>query len=240
MFTQMKKSRSSKPSGGLQAGKTAYEEIVTRQDRKLRTRDSLMDAALTLMSQGRGFGSLSLREITREAGVVPTAFYRHFRDMDELGLALVEGSGLTLRRLLREARKLGVPSKDIIRSSVTIYKSYVEENPRYFLVASRERLTGSPLMRYAIRTEVNHFINEMAQDLRDLRLIPHLSMESLRMICGLVVITMLNAASDILDLPAGQPQAEQELVDNFVRQLTLIFLGAGQWRDPSGPAADAR
>lgn len=217
-------------------GKGTQDELVSRQDRKLRTRDSLMDAALTLMSQGRGFGSLSLREITREAGVVPTAFYRHFRDMDELGLALVEGSGLTLRRLLREARKLGVPSKDIIRSSVTIYKKYVEENPRYFLVAARERLTGSPLMRYAIRTEVNHFINEMAQDLRDLQLIPHLSMESLRMICGLVVITMLNAASDILDLPPGQPQAEQELLDNFVRQMTLIFLGAGQWREnnPTG------
>lgn len=227
----MKKSKAKPARDSLESGKGAYEEQLTRQDRKLRTRDSLMDAALTLMSQGRGFGSLSLREITREAGVVPTAFYRHFRDMDELGLALVEGSGVTLRRLLREARKHGVPSTDIIRSSVHIYKSYVEQNPRYFLVAARERLTGSSLMRYAIRTEVNHFINEMAQDLRDLQMIPHLSMESLRMICGLVVITMLNAASDILDLPPGQPQAEQELLDNFVRQLTLIFLGAGQWRE---------
>ena len=227
----MKHSKRNRGRDGLESGKAAYEDLVSRQDRKQRTRDSLMDAALTLMSQGRGFGSLSLREITREAGVVPTAFYRHFRDMDELGLALVESSGLTLRRLLREARKAGVPSTDIIRSSVAIYKRYVEENPRYFLVSSRERLTGSPLMRYAIRTEVNHFINEMAQDLRDLRLIPGLSMESLRMICGMVVNTMLNAASDILDLPAGQPQAEQELVDNFVRQMTLIFLGAGQWRE---------
>jgi TetR/AcrR family transcriptional regulator, fatty acid biosynthesis regulator len=234
----MKKSKSRRDRAGVEAGKVTYEELVSRQDRKLRTRDSLMDAALTLMSQGRSFGSLSLREITREAGVVPTAFYRHFRDMDELGLALVEGSGLILRRLLREARKHGVPSTEIIRSSVTIYKKYVEENPRYFLVAARERLTGSPLMRYAIRTEVNHFINEMAQDLRDLRLIPQLSMESLRMICGLVVITMLNAASDILDLPPGQPQAEQELVDNFVRQLTLIFLGAGAWREPSPRPAE--
>jgi AcrR family transcriptional regulator len=176
--------------------------------------------------------------------VVPTAFYRHFRDMDELGLALVESSGLTLRRLLREARKAGVPTTDIIRSSVRIYKEYVESNPRYFLVAARERSTGSALMRYAIRAEISHFVNEMAQDLRDLRLMPQHSMESLRMICGLVVNTMLNAASDILDLPPGQPQAEQELLDNFVRQLTLIFLGAAQWRDkhpsPPEPARNLR
>jgi AcrR family transcriptional regulator len=227
----MGRHRQRKDRNSLEAGQATYDDLLTRQDRKQRTRDSLMDAALTLMSQGRPFGSLSLREITREAGVVPTAFYRHFRDMDELGLALVEGCGLTLRRLLREARQAGVPTTDIIRSSVAIYQRYVEENPRYFLVAARERSTGAPLMRYAIRTEINHFTNEMAQDLRDLRLLPQLSMESLRMICGLVVNIMLNAASDILDLPSGQPQAEQELVDNFVRQLTLIFLGAGQWRE---------
>jgi hypothetical protein len=42
---------------------------------------------------------------------------------------------------------------------------------------------------------------------------------------------MLNAASDILDLPKGQPQQEQELVENFVRQLRVIFLGARHWKD---------
>ena len=35
--------------------------------------------------------------------VVPTAFYRHFASMDELGLALVEESFRTLRTMLREA-----------------------------------------------------------------------------------------------------------------------------------------
>lgn len=214
-------------------GKAAYEELISRQDRKQRTRETLIDAALTLMSRGSSFTSLSLREIAREAGVVPTAFYRHFRDMDELGLALVEGCGLTLRRLLREVRIMGVPTKDIIRTSLQVYKAYVEKHPRYFLVAARERSTGSPLMRYAIRTEISHFVNEMAQDLRDLRLMPGQSMESLRMICGLVVNTMLNAASDILDLPAGQQQAEQELLENFVRQVRLIFLGAAVWREKS-------
>jgi hypothetical protein len=42
---------------------------------------------------------------------------------------------------------------------------------------------------------------------------------------------MLNAASDILDLPPGQPKREGELVDNFVRQLRVVFLGAARWRE---------
>ncbi len=205
--------------------------LMTRAERKQRTRNHLLDAALRLMSEGRSFTSLGLREITREAGVVPTSFYRHFRDMDELGLALVEETGITLRRLLREARKAGVPPMHIIRHSVQIYETFVAEHRLHIMFMAGERWGGSPLIRRAIRYEVQHFATEMSQDLRELNLLPGLSMPTLQMICGLVVNTMLNAASDILDLPAGQPQVKQELVENFVRQMRVIFLGAAQWRD---------
>ncbi|MDE0854172.1 MAG: HTH-type transcriptional repressor FabR [Nevskia sp.] len=207
------------------------EEAGARGSRKQRTRDALLEAALRLMREGRSFTGLSLREVTREAGVVPTAFYRHFRGMDELGLALVEEGGVTLRRLLREARRTDVQFTDMIRGSVLIYKRYVEDNRLQFLFVAGERAGGSPLIREAIRREVTHFTNEMAQDLRGLNALPGLSTPTLQMICGLVVNCMLNAAIDILDLPPGQPQQEQELVDNFVRQLRLIFLGARQWKE---------
>ena len=69
---------------------------LTRQDRKDQTRKNLAQAALALMGEGRSFTSLGIREITREAGMVPNAFYRHFRNTDELGLALVEEVGVTV------------------------------------------------------------------------------------------------------------------------------------------------
>lgn len=56
----------------------------------------------------------------------------------------------------------------------------------------------------------------------------------LQMVCGLIVMTMLVAATDILDLPPGQPLLEQEMEDNFVRQLQIILLGAGQWKEKAG------
>jgi TetR/AcrR family transcriptional regulator, fatty acid biosynthesis regulator len=208
-----------------------------RSPRKQRTREALLEAALHLLKQGRSFNGLSLREVTREAGVVPTAFYRHFHSMDELGLALVEEGGLTLRRMLREARRHGVPLQDIIRSSVLIYKRYVEDNRLQFRFVAGERGGGVPAIRDAIRREVSHFTNEMAQDLRALDALPGLSTATLQMICGLVVNTMLNAAVDILDLPPGRPELERELVDNFVRQLRVVFLGARQWKEK--PAANS-
>lgn len=207
------------------------EAPATRIERKERTRQRLIDGALALIGQGRSFTSLSLREIAREAGVVPAAFYRHFRDLDELGLALVEMGGVTLRRLLREARRDGIPPTDMLRGSVRIYKRFVEERSLVFRFIAGERGGGSRTLRHAIRSEESHFASEMAQDLRALGTLPDLSAAALQMICGLVVTTMLNAASDIIDLPKSQPKQEQELVDNFVRQLRLIFLGARHWRD---------
>lgn len=205
--------------------------LATRAERKERTRQTLMDAALALMGQGRSFTSLGLREITREAGVVPTSFYRHFRDMDELGLALVEEGSRTLRELLRNARQGGVPIEDIIRTSVRIYRQFVEVHRLHFLFIAGERNGGSPVIRAAIRREVARFTAEMAQDMRALGFRPDLPTATLEMVCGLVVTTMLNAATDILDLPANQPRVEQEMVENFVRQLRLVFLGASQWRE---------
>ena len=54
------------------------------------TRRSLIVAAFDQLSAERSFSNLSLREVAREAGIAPTSFYRHFRDMEELGLTLVD------------------------------------------------------------------------------------------------------------------------------------------------------
>ena len=219
------------------SGRSNQPELATRDERKLRTRGSLLDAALTLMNQGRSFTSLGLREITREAGVVPTSFYRHFRDMDELGLALVDDGGATLRQLLREARKEVAPVSDIIRRSVHIYKEFLLERHMHFMFIAGERSGGSPVIRSAIRNQMNLFVLEMSQDLRRLNFLPHLSTATLQLLCGLVVNTMLNAASDILDMPPDEPEQEQALMENFVRQLRMIFLGAMNWKEPVKKAA---
>ncbi|TXH05631.1 MAG: HTH-type transcriptional repressor FabR [Nevskiaceae bacterium] len=226
----------SKPSPRGASIDDGATEFATRDERKQRTRASLLDAALKLMAEGRSFTSLGLREITREAGVVPTSFYRHFRDMDELGLALVDEGGATLRQLLREARKDVAPVNDIIRRSVRSYLQFLKARQMHFMFIAGERSGGSPVIRSAIRNQVNLFVLEMSQDLRRLNFLPNLSTATLQLLCGLVVNTMLNAASDILDMPQDEPALEQALVDNFVRQLRMIFLGAMNWKEPAPKA----
>jgi AcrR family transcriptional regulator len=209
------------------------KDKLSRTERKDLTRNSLLQAALALMGEGRSFTSLGIREIAREAAMVPNAFYRHFRNTDELGLELVEETGVTLRRLLREARQSAVAEVDMVRRSVTVYHQYVIENRLLFLFVSSERSGGSRILRMAIRNEVTHFTNEMAQDFRRLGVYKELSTASLQMVCGLIVTTMLAAAPEILDLPAQQPLLEGEMMENFVRQLQVVLLGAACWKDKS-------
>ena len=207
---------------------------LSRTERKDLTRASLLQAALDLMGEGRSFTSLGIREIARESGMVPNAFYRHFRNTDELGLALVEEVGISLRRLLREARQGGVAPSDRVRASVDAYCDYVMQNRLLFLFISSERGGGSRILRLAIRNEVRHFTNEMAQDFRGIGAYSEMPTATLQMVCGLIVNTMLAAAPEILDLPPDQPLLEAEMTDAFVQQLQIVLLGAGVWRVSSG------
>src|SRR6185295_12255977 len=59
-----------------------------KREEKDRTREELQRAALRL-GAAHGFASLGLREVAREAAIAPTSFYRHFEDMEALGLSLI-------------------------------------------------------------------------------------------------------------------------------------------------------
>ncbi len=209
--------------------------MSVREERKQLTRRALLDAAMDLTADGRGFSSVSLREITREAGVVPTAFYRHFRNLDELGLALVDEVGHRLRQIMREARITAAGAGDIaIRSSVRGYVHYVRTNRRSFSFIVRERLGGPPVVRDAVAREVRYFVGELASDLRLFKPLANMPSADLDMIAHLVVHTVFYLAADILELPEAKTQQEEELILRTVKQLRLIFLGARQWKSDRG------
>lgn len=205
--------------------------VASRGERKQRTRAKLLQATLDLMGAGRSFASLSLREITRAAGVVPASFYRHFADLNALALALVVEASSTLRQMLREARMTGLEPTRMVRSSVEIYQRHVAAHPLQFLFIASERGGGSALIRHAIRAEERLFVVEMAQDLRQLGLFRDLNEAMLRLMCSLVVTTMMNAATDVLDLRERPASETVALIDDFVRQLRMVFLGAKLWRE---------
>src|ERR1041384_5200271 len=89
----------------------------SRVERKERTRRAILDAALRLCEES-SLIALSLRQVAKEVGIVPTAFYRHFDSIESLGLALVDESFVSLRAMLRDVRRGAPAHADIVDRAV--------------------------------------------------------------------------------------------------------------------------
>jgi AcrR family transcriptional regulator len=207
---------------------------VPRATRKLQTRQALLDAALRLIEQ-HTLSSISLREVTRAAGIVPAAFYRHFPDMDSLGVALVEESLEPLRVALRSVRAGLTDSDEIIEGSVRVLADQVRQHPDLFRFLARERHGGVRRVREAIRDQLQRFADELARDLvasdigAALRLREWLPVD-VHMFTGLVVNQMVLTAAVLLEPPEGRP-ADQAVLEVATTQLRLVVLGAAHWLD---------
>jgi AcrR family transcriptional regulator len=217
---------------------TRTPEGATRQERKQLTRQALLDAALELLEE-QSFSSLSLRQVTRAAGIVPTAFYRHFDDMEELGLVLIDESFRTLRTMIRSARSDRRTSGGVIRDSVELLVGYVHEHDTHFRFIARERFGGVAVLRQAIRVEIRLFASDLATDLARFPYLERWSTEDLQLLAGLMVNAMVSTAEAILDAPANNPGAEAEITATARRQLQMIMLGIPRWRSAPASASAA-
>ena len=134
-----------------------------RAIQKEKTRRALVDAAFNQLTADKSFSNLSLREVAREAGIAPTSFYRHFKDMDELGLAMVDESGLILRQLMRQARKRLEKGGSVVVISVDTFFEFIEDRPSMFRLLLRESSGTSLAFRTAASREIQHFVAELAE-----------------------------------------------------------------------------
>jgi AcrR family transcriptional regulator len=203
-------------------------ERRTQAERREHTRQSLLDAALAQIDAGISFDALSLRSVARAAGVVPTAFYRYFASMDELGLALVEESFRTLRAMLREAREAGLPPEHIIRTSVTVLVDHVQANRLHFTFVARVRSSANGVLRHAVRTEIRLVTSELATDLARFPVLREWTTEDLQMLAGVLVNTMIAIVEAILE--RGDSEPLEEIARIAEKQLRLPLLAVPYWR----------
>jgi AcrR family transcriptional regulator len=203
--------------------------LESRSERKERTRQKLLEVTLKFI-ESRSLASISLREVAREAGIVPTAFYRHFDSMDALGVELVDESMRPLRQLIRDARRGRKSNVDIIQTTVAILARQVRENTAEFRFLSRERYGGVTAVRHAIATQLHLFTNELTIDLARLVDGDNWSTDDLEMAADLMVTTMLATVLDLLEVDQRHPEDEKVVLDRATRQLRLIALGTASWR----------
>ena len=202
---------------------------MSRGEKKLQTRKSLMNSALSLVGQGENFANISLREVAKGAGVVPTSFYRHFRDMEELGLNLVDELGMILRKLMRATRQRNGFSEKMTRSSVEVYSDYVLQHRNYFYFMCQCRGGGTPALRDALRNELKFFANELAVDLSKTANTQSIANDDLNVACQLLVETVFDSTVDLLDLANANESYREDFNAQLIKKLRFIWLGLKQW-----------
>jgi len=200
---------------------------VSRAQQKEKTRRAIIDAAFAQLSPDKGFSSLSLREVAREASIAPTSFYRHFADMDELGLTLVDEAGLMLRQLLRQARNRIEKNGSVIRTSIETFMEFVVGNSNVFRLLLRERSGTSAAFRRAVAREIQHFCAELADYLRKETACPD---EYAQMQAEAMVTLVFHAGADALD---ASPETRVQITLRTILQLRWLAHGAaGYGRRP--------
>ncbi|MFI6443725.1 TetR family transcriptional regulator [Kitasatospora sp. NPDC050543] len=204
--------------------------VGVRQAQKQQSRRALMDAGLRLL-EDQNLTSLGVREVTRAAGMSPAGFYRHFRDMADLGVALVEESLANVHVLVRAVLAGQGDAEQLIDRTVEVIAQHVREHRAHVRFLARERHGGVRQVREAIAAELDRFAYEVGAALALQPVSTGWSGADLRMLAELYVEHMVSTATSFLEAGTDDPGAERRIAATAGLQLRLISLGRRHWRE---------
>ncbi|WP_369942869.1 HTH-type transcriptional repressor FabR [Xanthomonas medicagonis] len=188
------------------------------------SREDLLAAALKLIGPHRSVSTLSLREVTREAGIAPNSFYRQFRDMDELAVALIDLAGSSLRTIIGQARQRAAGSnRSVILSSVETFMEQLRADDKLLHVLLREGTVGSDAFKQAVDRELNYFEEELRVDLIRLAALDGTPLHEPALVSKAITRLVFAMGATAMDLP---PEKDPELVRQISAMLRMIILGS--------------
>ncbi|MGM8886385.1 TetR family transcriptional regulator [Psychrobacter sp. 1U2] len=217
--------------------------MSSREQKKLQTRRAFFNAVLDLCMTGQSFSSISLRQITREVGVVPTAFYRHFDDMESLGQALViEELGGTMATL-SEGLHIGKTRsfERQIAKSIQLFLQMVSEQPYYWQFLVSERFGGSEAVRNTISKLLKLHIQSLSEDLALQPAFSHINDYDRLLLADAGINMFFSWIIDWLELTYSEDhddeadldeieRRKQQMLHNCTRQAQMLFYGAYNWK----------
>ncbi len=187
------------------------------------TKEELFQAALHLIGPQKSIASLSLREVAREAGIAPNSFYRHFKDIDELAIELIDRSGLVLRQILHEARLKASKQSSIIRSSVEVFIEQLNADEGNLSLLLREGYTGSTSYKQAVERQLNFFQQELKEDLVSLERLNNSKLSHPEIVAKGITQLVFNMGAKVIDLPI---EARKEVAEQTMIMIRMILEGA--------------
>ncbi|MDM8518156.1 TetR family transcriptional regulator [Desulfobacterales bacterium HSG16] len=221
------------------------------KEQKEKTSMALIHAAIQLCAE-EGYASLSLRSVARKAGIAPTSFYRHFRDIDELGVAIVDQAKTVLKKCLSHTRKKMLVSdvaknsspeqilqsiESVVRPFVETFMEFFEQNSHLLCLFFQERTGSSEPMRIAILEGMNSMVEFLSEDLRRIGQKFPDGFGEIRLIAeSMITIVSHNAVVMLI----GQNESLTIIIEQSIKKLNLLLLGASIYGQDNTRAGNTR
>ena len=186
------------------------------------SREDIIAAALKLLGPSRSVSTLSLREVAREAGIAPNSFYRHFRDMDELAVALIDMAGESLRQIIGEARQRATLEVSVVQSCTDAFMEQLRADDRLLHILLREGTVGSDAFKHAVERQLSFFEEELGQDLIRLAALKGSGLYQPALTAKAITRLVFTMGATVLDLPR---EKQDELAAQIVKMVRIIIAG---------------
>nr|WP_289845308.1 HTH-type transcriptional repressor FabR [Acinetobacter wanghuae] len=187
------------------------------------TKEELFQAALNLIGPQKSIASLSLREVAREAGIAPNSFYRHFKDIDELAIELIDRAGIVLRQILNESRLQASKQNSIIRSSVEVFIAQLDADEGNLSLLLREGYTGSNSYKQAVDRQLNYFQQELRDDLIRLERLNNSKLLHPEIAAKAITQLVFNMGAQVIDMAV---EDRREIAEQTMIMIRMILEGA--------------
>lgn len=192
------------------------------------SQEDLISAALALVGPHRSVSTLSLREVAREAGIAPNSFYRHFRDVDELAVTLIEEAGSALRKIIGGARTRAISGKSVVRGSIESFMEQLTADQRFLHLLMREGTVGSEAFKQAVERQLVFFEEELCTDLVRLSKVNNRPLYQPALVAKAITRLIFAQGASIMDLPKDElPKAAEQMVV----MVRMILVGAQSMSD---------
>lgn len=190
-------------------------------------RADLLDAALRLLGPHRSVSTLGLREVAREADIAPNSFYRHFRDIDELAVALIDLSGESLRKVVEQARVSVATGHQIVHGSVTAFMQQLRSEDGLLQVLLREGTVGSDNFKHAVDRQLEFFEEELRIELVRLTENANQPLHDPRLAAKAITRLVFALGAQALDRPR---ENDAEVARQMQTMIRMILIGSRQMR----------
>ena len=201
-------------SSSVQLGLPGRKPVISRED--------IIAAALKLLGPTRSVSTLSLREVAREAGIAPNSFYRHFRDLDELAVALIDLAGESLRQIIGEARQRATSKHSVVQGCADAFMDQLRADDRLLHILLREGTVGSAAFKHAAERQLSFFEDELRLDLIRLAKMKNSGLHEPALTAKAITRLVFAMGATALNLPEDK---HAELTEQIVVMVRMIIAG---------------